>query len=591
MLAAAVVVRVAAWWVWSRWPGGDTAIVDAAWHDELARAWLAGTASPKPWTVAPGVAVLLAVGHVVGLGQPIAQAGLQAAWGVGAVMAVWALGRRLGGPENGVVTGAAAGWLAALCGPVVFQDLSLLGVSPAIAALAGAMLLALRPGWRAALLAGVLLGLGAWLRPNFLLMAPVLGLVAGRRLPLVALGVALALAPATIRNKVVGEEWVLLSANGGYNLAYAHPPGLTSNLPHYVDRPLNLGEIGDVSWQMASEGLGHPATVVEADRWWRGEALRRIGEDRVGFFRRTLQRAALVVSALDVQDHRAWHAHRRDRFGWLPDPSLLLPGLAAWGLWVGRKRRDVQLTALLLVAGVASLALFLVVDRYRLPLYALLLPLAGLGLADLRRAAIPVVVGVGLLASVEPFRGELLLPPLLAEPLGLRSTLDAEGRVREVDELASVAVAFAREGRPSDALRYYTEALELDPGHPRLTMQAASAALAAGQPMRAATWLGEARRLHPKDAELAFVACGVLLRVPEQARVARSTCEAARTLAPTNAAAWWQAGLARWQLGLRDQAEEAMGQAMRLDPTLPGGAEGLAQLRAERARQAASPAR
>ncbi|MFZ5477714.1 MAG: tetratricopeptide repeat protein, partial [Myxococcota bacterium] len=403
-----------------------------------------------------------------------------------------------------------------------------------------------------------------------------------RRAWVVLLGVALAIAPATARNRIAGGEWALLSANGGYNLALAHPPGLAANLPPVTAG--NLDEIGARARTEASRALGRPVTTGEADRWWRAEAFRRVGEDPGGFVSRTLRRAALAAGALDVQDHRAWHAHRRDRLGWLPDPTLLIPGLALWGLWVGRGRREVRIAALLYAAGLASVALFLVVDRYRLVLYAITLPLAGVGLAGLRPVAIPLVLAVAGLASVEPFRGKVYLPPILAGPLGVASTLAAEGTVREVDELSNVGFAFARDGRPAEALPVYARALELDPGEPGLAKEAAAAAVAAGEPLRAATWLGEARRRNPRDPDLALVTCGVLLRIPTLAQGARSTCEAARTLAPGSAAAWWQAGMARWQLGLLDEAEAAIREALRLDPGLPDGERALATLAAERAR-------
>ena len=69
------------------------------------------------------------------------------------------------------------------------------------------------------------LGLDALVRPSGVVLVPVLAvwaLVAAprRRLQsavLILLGAALAIAPVTLRNRVVGGEWVLVTAGGGFN--------------------------------------------------------------------------------------------------------------------------------------------------------------------------------------------------------------------------------------------------------------------------------------------------------------------------------------------------------------------------------------
>lgn len=87
------------------------------------------------------------------------------------------------------------------------------------------LLLRSRRGYVRPALAGAVLGIGAWLRPNLLLLAPFLALVlvlvararrraAGRALALVG-GAALAIAPITIRNALVYHAFVPVSINMG----------------------------------------------------------------------------------------------------------------------------------------------------------------------------------------------------------------------------------------------------------------------------------------------------------------------------------------------------------------------------------------
>ena len=85
-----------------------------------------------------------------------------------------------------------------------------------------------RAGWWMSALAGALVGAGVWLRPNVMLLAPLLAavIVAIARERRRALGHAAALlgaafatiAPITLRNHAVFGEWVPVSINGGLTL-------------------------------------------------------------------------------------------------------------------------------------------------------------------------------------------------------------------------------------------------------------------------------------------------------------------------------------------------------------------------------------
>ena len=91
--------------------------------------------------------------------------------------------------------------------------------------------------------AGLLLGISALVRPNALLLLPVIGLWGWwilvrrgekRRIPLtlvgLAVGTALTVLPATIRNYVVDRDFVLISSNGGINLFMTGLLSLTNNV-------------------------------------------------------------------------------------------------------------------------------------------------------------------------------------------------------------------------------------------------------------------------------------------------------------------------------------------------------------------------
>jgi hypothetical protein len=401
-LVTAAAVRVAAWWEWHSWPGSQVAILDPAWHEALghriaAGSWLGGD---QTWQVAPGAAYLFALGErLFGTGPPIAAA-VQLAVGVVAVGAVYALGYRAQGRAVAVISA----YLAAFSGPFVFHDLAQLNASPAIAGLAGALALALgpmdsprRPLYNLA--SGLLLGVACWFRPNLLLLAPILALVA---LPwpasrkqagvaaLVLVGVMLAFVPSFTRNLVVGGEPVLLSANGGVNLAMAQRPGLTTNMLGSASAK-NLAQLNQDSLAEASKALGHSARPGEADAWWRTKARENIAADLSGAFSRTVRRFGLALSTIDVQDHYTFHAWRRDRawMGALLDPTFFIPGLALVAAGVRLRRPEDRRTTVALlsiwIVGAASLAPFVVVERYRIPMTAASLVLASCGIFEILR--------------------------------------------------------------------------------------------------------------------------------------------------------------------------------------------------------------
>ncbi|HEV7503215.1 MAG TPA: glycosyltransferase family 39 protein [Vicinamibacteria bacterium] len=130
--------------------------------------------------------------------------------------------------------GFAGGLIAALSPHLAYSSNFLLPDALSALPLLGALLVLAQahPGPRArawvSALAGALVGVGAWLRPNVMLLAPFLAVIVvlvarergravGHAFALVAAALAL-IAPITLRNHAVFHEWVPLSINGGLTL-------------------------------------------------------------------------------------------------------------------------------------------------------------------------------------------------------------------------------------------------------------------------------------------------------------------------------------------------------------------------------------
>jgi 4-amino-4-deoxy-L-arabinose transferase-like glycosyltransferase len=217
-------------------------------YDRHARSIAAGDGYP-PSTAAPGGGesalrpplypfFLGAVYTVTGQGYDVARA-FQAVLGTLTVALIGLLGLRLGGRRSAIAAMA----IAAVFPPLILLDTSLVTETLFLPLVLGALLAALEArerasrGWTVA--AGVLAGLAILARANgALLLLPLLALVwAGRRSgrrgltrpALLLAAAALTVAPWTIRNAAVMDEFIPVSlqagftAAGSYNDVPAHP--------------------------------------------------------------------------------------------------------------------------------------------------------------------------------------------------------------------------------------------------------------------------------------------------------------------------------------------------------------------------------
>ena len=536
VLLTAALARAALWMEWLAWPGSRVAVLDAAWNLALGERiaggdWAAGHAT---WMVAPGLAYLDAL--AVGVGGPGTRAPtlLLLAFDLLFAELCRRLGARLGGPAVGLV----AGLTAALSAPLAFSALTLVGSGPPGALLGLAMLAALGDHPRRGLRCGLALGASCLFRPNHLLLLPIFALVsalrpdaapgarwAWRSALAVALGLGLALCPSLLRNRAVGGEWVPISANAGANLYMAHAPGSFSVQSTPPPVANNLTAMTRYFLDTASQGAGRALRPGEADSWWMARALDRLGEDPRGAAKRTLARLYVALGTVAPQDHYAWQSHRRSMpvLGALPDPGWLAPGLGLIGAalgWRAGRRREVLLLAGVVLSIAASLAPFGVVERYRVPGWVALYPLAALGLVEAARqwrAGLLWALGLSLALSWDPFKDRMLLPDMLA--FGSTVPWSALDAPREAPEASNVAAAFLRAGQPDQAAPFLRQALQIDPDRVEDRVALSSVLLAEG---------------HRDEAR-------------EQASAATQTC--ARAASPICWTAWYQLALVRRAAG------------------------------------------
>ena len=399
------------------------------------------------------------------------------------------------------------------------------------------------PPWRWLLL-GVVTGLGALARPNLLALLPVVVGVAflagpARRLlrtALVLAGCALIVLPIGARNQRVSGDFVLLSYQGGLNLWIGNNPeadGLSAVLPGF-----SSWRNEDVEAHLRRE-TGRPVGPREQDAYFRKLALDFFRTSPGAAIGGLLRKTYFFLQGYEIRNNRDLY-FQRDRIRWmgfpLPDFGWIVP-LALVGWWAHRRRWRELLPHVAFAALVgATVVLFFVCSRYRIPAWPPLLVLAGAGVASVlepsplraRILHLVAIVALAVLARVdfldvrEPdpsqphfqvgnvyarigdhaeaereYRTALSLSPGFAEArYHLGALFLLQGRVPEaISELRaaaaglprsfrarrSLAEALERAGATGEAVAVRREAVELSGGHPEDRLALATALAADGR--------------------------------------------------------------------------------------------------------------
>ena len=510
--------------------------LDSQAYVELARRVAGGDLAlgPEPFFVAPLYAYVLGLLLAVSGGSLLFAKIVQAALGTAAVGLMAATASRWQGPRAGWVAGA----LAAATGLFTFHEAVILqaALDPFLAALALFLLARALPEAAPARLAaaGIAFGLFALNRPNALAAAAIVGiaLIARREATrrwapgaAFAAGVALAIAPATLRNVAVSGEPVLISSHGGLNFyignnaeadgTYHAVPGITPNI---------AGQAREAS-RVAEQEEGRPLTTVAVSRHFTRKAWRWIRSEPGAAARLFLRKLAYVANDAELTLNYSYRYYSRDEPTLLRvlvvGPWLLVP-LGLTGLLFGPQRSapGFWVWASFVPAYALSVAAFFVSGRYRLPLLVPLCVGAALALELLwsarqqpRRHLAVATASAVLFAAVAlwPFG---LDQGRAAEREQMALWLIDQGRLAEArryiedawpsdarTELAHAhevrGVALAQQGRPTEALRELQEAARLDPTSASARLNLAVVHAQEGRIEEARALVEEALRLRP----------------------------------------------------------------------------------------------
>jgi len=305
---------------------------------------------------------------------------IQSLFGVGSCLLLWSITRTLFGPKQGLI----AGVIAALYAPFIFFDAEILMITYVIffALLSVWLLLRCRSQGKLwpALAAGAAIGVSALGKPNMLLFTPVAAVWIWwlfrrseraqetlRTVALIIIGTVVVIAPMTIMNAVIADDFVLTSSNGGINFWIGNNHGADGTFLV----PQNMRTDLYTQSKMAAEvAVGRELKPSEVSSYWFDKGMQFVTSQPGAALKLLGRKLLLFWNAYEIPNHYDINYFRQASkvLGLNPFMFSWIVPLGFLGMYVSRRhwRRYAVLYAFGL-AYLISLMPFFVTSRYRLP--------------------------------------------------------------------------------------------------------------------------------------------------------------------------------------------------------------------------------
>jgi len=457
----------------------DSMLLDARVYDEWARSlmtdWAGGS---QVYTLPPLYPYFLAAVYTLfGPHYPVVYL-LQAAMGLANIWLIYSIGRKVFGGATPILAAA----MAALYGSFMFMEAKLM--STTLALTLGLLLLRLllaaaeRPGLGLWALSGALLGLGALVRAETLLLAPLVawwihrlpapGIRKGRWAGIgVFLGAAvLMVAPVTARNWIVSGDWSaanLISSQAGITFYQSNNPRATGLYYFLQDEGFsgNAGMQAEEEKSIAEKAVGRPMARSEVTRYWMNRGLSWIVSNPGRFLVLECRKLLRFLGTYEYSTEYIFHAERRTvRTLWLGFlPFAAITSLAIVGIllaWRRGWRPPALLLAIFVVANLLVVLAFYVSSRYRMPSAPALILFAAYGLEQLAR---------GIRSRLSADRTEAWIHAVIAAVLFLifHPQVDRSHIVQEGNVHYNAGVLLYNKKEYDASVDEYRRALQVDP--------------------------------------------------------------------------------------------------------------------------------
>ena len=569
--AAAFVVRLIYFVELQRTPAWSILLGDAEEYDAWARRIAAGDwFGSEVFYQTPLYPYLLAViykvvGHSLGAVRVI-----QALFGATSCVLLAVAGRQWLTPRVGMI---AAGLLAVYPEAIFFDGLI---QKPAVDLLLTCGLLAAlgtfvsRPRRRFLIIAGLAIGAFVLNRENALVLLPVvivwIALFFRREsrakratwAALVVAGAAAVVLPVGARNFAISGEFLISTSQFGPNFYIGNHAGASGGYESLIPGRGNAKFERADATDLAQRALGRRLSPGEVSAYWFDRALADIRRDPWSWIRLMGRKALLVINAREIVDTESMSEYAEFstllRIARVHSFGILL-ALAVAGAWITRARwRELGLLYAIVVAVLASVALFFVFSRYRYPVVPVLLLFEGAAISALLTA---------------PFAWRAWrVPAALAAAVGVVSYLPLIAAGSETH--FNIALQLSKLGRNAEAIPLLERALELIPGDPEVRLRLGALRLEMGDVNGAIADLQLAVTNAPDWAE-AHDALGRALHAAGRRDEALSELATAVGMQPDAAPLRLSYGLLLWTADRKDEAIEQYRIAVRLRPDDPAG--------------------
>jgi tetratricopeptide (TPR) repeat protein len=454
------------------------------------------------------------------------------------------------------------------------------------------------------------------------------------------LGLVLVVLPVAVRNRAVGGEWHLTTSQFGPNFYLGNNPDADGTAGFLRQGRGAVEYERQDATELAQAAEGRNLTPREVSSYWTSRALAYMRANPWTWVKLEARKLRLLANAAELIDTESQDSYEEwsrvlsmaavvGHFGILA-PLTVLGVIAGWP-----DRRRLWLYCAMAATYGASVLLFFVSARYRLPLVPILMLIAAAGLSRLptfvravNRAR--VAVTVAFIFLVAAFVNWPLWPPAVMRAatennlgnalqdaqrfhdaefhykraieiqpdyapayVNLGAALLAQDRPEEaidvykrarsltpddVDLDTRMGLAFLRAGRPADAITPFQKALARGQTSTDLYLNMAAALIAVNRHEEAIPLFREALERHPTSSDLRFHFGTLLL---EHNRFAEAIVElkAGLALSPETALAHGNLGAALAASGRTEEAIAEFEEALRLKPDLVSARRNLELIR------------